>query len=325
MIIWYDTTGRRWLHRLAASHGLAGKPVQEADRLMNLRDENGGQHDTIRCPVLREWREGATEIELNPSEIRVWLVDLDFGLNPDNVETAEPGPELDVLSDDECARAARFVRARDRRRFARCRASLRHVLGGLLRKSPRSLRFQAVGQGKPELDFKTMGLDDGDARATIRFNVSHSSDLALIGVCLGHELGVDLERIKRISEADRIVASFFSPAERAEFAAIPDDMKALAFFRGWTRKEAVLKGLGTGLAGLSAHYETGFGMTELPAHFIPATPSPRVEQWQLWEAAPRAGFVAAVAVGVRFTANSSESARGGAGGVVACSGEESVH
>jgi 4'-phosphopantetheinyl transferase len=252
--------------------------------------------------MLVEWREGAASIELNPGEIRIWLVDLDSGLSPDNVETAEPGAELDVLSDDERARAARFVRAHDRRRFARCRAALRQVLGGLVRASPRSLRFRAVGQGKPELDFPTMGIDEGDARASIRFNVSHSSDLALIGVCQGHELGVDLERIKRISEADRIVASFFSPAERAEFAAIPDDVKDQAFFRGWTRKEAVLKGLGTGLAGLSARYETGFGMTELPAHFIPATPAPRVEQWQLWEAAPRAGFVATVAASVRFTA-----------------------
>ncbi len=79
---------------------------------------------------------------------------------------------------------------------------------------------------------------------------------------------------------------------------IPDNAKALAFVRGWTRKEAVLKGLGIGLAGLAAHYETGFGTSELSSRFTPATPSPRVEDWQLWEAVPHAGFVAAVAVHV---------------------------
>jgi 4'-phosphopantetheinyl transferase len=281
--------------------------------------------DGPESPSLWEWRPGADLPELTAREIRVWIVDLDSGLHPDNVETEEPGPELGLLSEDERARAARFVRARDRRRFARCRASLRQILGGLLRESPDSLRFRATGQGKPELDFKTMGVNEGDARAAIRFNVSHSSDLALIGVCRGHELGVDLERIKRISEADRIVASFFSPAERAEFTTIPDDVKALAFFRGWTRKEAVLKGLGTGLAGLAARYETGFGMTELPAYFIPATPSPRVEQWQLWEAAPRAGFVATVAVHVPSRANLADPTRTEAGSVVACPGKQNVH
>ena len=83
-----------------------------------------------------------------------------------------------------------------------------------------------------------------DARAALRFNVSHSSDLALIGVCRGHELGVDLERIKPISEADRIVASFFSPAERVEFAAIPDHVKALGVLSRLDPQGSGLEGIG---------------------------------------------------------------------------------
>lgn len=247
-------------------------------------------------PALCEWSPGTDLPALNPGDVRAWLVNLDSGLNPGDVDTAEPEAELEVLTDDERTRAARFVRARDRRRFARCRATLREILGGLLCRSPAAVRFRAVSHGKPALDFATMGIEADHRLAGLRFNLSHSSELALIAACSGHELGVDLERIKQISEADRIVASFFSPAERAEFAAIPDDAKMVAFFRGWTRKEAVLKGLGTGLAGLSAHHETGFGIGELPAYFVPADPSPRVEEWQLWEAAPRPGFVATVAV-----------------------------
>jgi 4'-phosphopantetheinyl transferase len=201
-----------------------------------------------------------------------------------------------VLNDDERARAARFVRARDRRRFARCRAALREILGSLLRHSSAELKFGAIGKGKPVLDFAAMGIGADDDRAAVRFNVSHSSSLALIGVCRGHEIGVDIEWIKEVIEAERIVASFFSPGEQADFAAIPDHAKQRAFFRGWTRKEAVLKGLAAGIAGLSAHYDTGFGTTELPDHFVPADPAPRVKEWQLWEAAPRPGFVATVAV-----------------------------
>jgi 4'-phosphopantetheinyl transferase len=292
---------------------------------MNLRGESRSHCDAMACPVLVEWQERVAAIALDPCEIRVWLVDLDAGLSPDEVENAEPGQELDVLTDEERARAARFVRARDRRRFARCRSALRQIVGALLHVSPASLRFRAVGQGKPELDLETMGVNAGDARAGLRFNVSHSAELALIGVCRGHELGVDIERVKRVSEADRIVASFFSPAERAEFAAITDNVKDLAFFRGWTRKEAVLKGLGIGLAGLAAHYETGFGTTVLPAYFIPATPSPGVEQWQLWEAAPRAGFVATVAVCVPTMADPAQPARGDSGRNVDCPGDDAVH
>ncbi len=258
--------------------------------------ERGQARKASGPPALTGWCPATDLPMLNSNEVRVWLVNLDDGLSPDDAEVAEPGPELDVLDEIEKARAARFVRACHRRRFARCRSALRQILGGLLQESPRSLLFRAVAQGKPELDFAAMGWEENDARVDFRFNVSHSSELALIAVCRGRAIGVDIERIKHVSEADRIVASFFTAAEQAEFAAVPERVKALAFFRGWTRKEAVLKGLGIGLAGLSAHYETGFGTKELPPRFVPALPAPGIKGWELWEAAPRGGFVATVAV-----------------------------
>ena len=229
-----------------------------------------------------------------PDEVRAWIVDLDAGLDPDaDTETAEPGPELAILSADEQARAARFVRARERRRFVRCRAALREILGRLLDEPARSLQFRTAAVGKPELD-----REPDDHHPALRFNVSHSAELALIAVCRGREVGVDLERVRSISEAGRIVASFFSASELAEFNAILEEDKALAFHRGWTRKEAVLKGFGMGLAGLSARHETGFGTTGLTTRFTLATPSSRVDRWMLWEAAPRPGFVAALVVDV---------------------------
>jgi 4'-phosphopantetheinyl transferase len=250
-------------------------------------------------PALLEWSSEVDVPDLVPDQARVWIVDLDAGLAADeDPETAEPGAELEWLSADERARAARFVRARDRRRFARCRAALRAILGRLLAEPPGSLRFRAAARGKPELDLPHPpgGGAPRDGRPVLRFNVSHSSDLGLIAVCRGLELGIDLERVRPIPEAVRIVESFFTAAEQAEFAAIAGPDRDLAFHRGWTRKEAVLKGFGMGLAGLSAHHETGFGTAGLTPGFTPATPAPRVDRWRLWEAAPRPGFVAALAV-----------------------------
>jgi 4'-phosphopantetheinyl transferase len=258
------------------------------------------------CPALLEWSPGADVPRLAPGEARVWIIDLDAGLAPgDGAETAEPGPELAWLSADEQARSARFVRARDRRRFVQCRAALREILGRLLGEPAASLRFQAVGMGKPELDPGHQSLPDrhdlGTIRLPLRFNVSHSAELGLIAVCRGREVGVDLERVRPISEAGRIVASYFTAAEQAVFAALAADAQALAFHRGWTRKEAILKGTGMGLAGLSARPETGFGTTGLTPRFTLAGPAARVAPWVLWEAAPRPGFVAALAVHAGLT------------------------
>ncbi len=210
--------------------------------------------DEMACPTLREWRPGAAVCGLAPSEIGVWLVELDLGLTTQTeIDGAEPGLELDVLDGEERVRAARFVRARDRRRFARCRSGLREILGGLLGERPEALRFRAVARGKPELDFPATA----DGRPPLRFNLSHSADLAAIAVCHGHELGIDLEQLRAIGEAERIVESFFSVTEQAEFASIAVEARPLAFVRGWTRKEAILKGLGVGIAGLADRDRNG--------------------------------------------------------------------
>jgi 4'-phosphopantetheinyl transferase len=275
---------------------VAAPDLREAMASMNSGgDTSASGGELLGCPSLCDWTPGASYAALAADEIRVWRVELDAGLETEaQIDGALPGPELPLLSADEQERAARFVRARDRRRFVRCRAALREILGGLLAQAPGSIRFRARGNGKPELD---AGLWR-DGPPNLRFNLSHSADLALIAVCRGRELGVDLEQVRPIGEAQRIVASYFSPSEQAAFAALADDAKPLAFVRGWTRKEAILKGLGSGLAGLSARYETGFATIELTGRFTPAVPSPRVAQWQLWEAAPRPGFVATVAGGV---------------------------
>ena len=279
---------------------------------MSLRGEREPESHVLPCPALLEWLPDVDVPALAPDEARVWIVDLDAGLPPDeDPETAEPGLELAILSADERARAARFVRARDRRRFARCRAALREILGRLLGEPAGSLRFRAAARGKPELD-PSPGGDPRADRLALRFNVSHSAELALIAVCRGRELGVDLERVRPIPEANRIVASFFTAAEQAAFAAIPAAARDLAFHRGWTRKEAVLKGFGMGLSGLSAQYETGFGTTELTPQFAPAGPSDQVEPWRLWEAAPRPEFVAALAVHAGPPAGSDRAVAAGA-------------
>jgi 4'-phosphopantetheinyl transferase len=257
----------------------------DGDRTESAREITGG-------PALLDWWPGADVPALSVDEVRAWIVDLDGGLAPgEDTMTAEPGPELAILSDEERARASRFIRARERRRFVRCRAALREILGRLLDEPPDALRFRTAAVGKPELD------PDPDERPpALRFNVSHSAELGLIAVCRGREVGVDLERVRTITEATRIVASFFSASELAEFNTIPEEDRALLFHRGWTRKEAVLKGFGMGLAGLSARHETGFGTTGLTARFTLATPSARIDRWILWEAAPRPGFVAALVV-----------------------------
>jgi len=193
--------------------------------------------------------------------------------------------EWGTLSADERARAERFVKARDGRKFVRCRAVLRAILGGLTGVDPRAVAFQVGPGGKPMLP-----------HGPWRFNVSHSGELALIAVTKDVELGVDVEVYRPIQQSDRIVESYFTAAESAEFRKLDESARAEAFIRGWTRKEAVVKAQGVGLAGLATEFETLFGPGRPPEEFRRCEPMDEVRGWRLWEVSPRPGYVATLAV-----------------------------
>ena len=79
--------------------------------MIDPKDDEPVHHSENRASSLLEWGPGADMPGIGADEVRAWIVELDAGLPPGaDVDAAEPGPELAVLSDDERARAARFVR-----------------------------------------------------------------------------------------------------------------------------------------------------------------------------------------------------------------------
>jgi 4'-phosphopantetheinyl transferase len=82
----------------------------------------------------------------------------------------------------------------------------------------------------------------------LRFNLSHSGALAILGLSLGAELGVDLELVRSDLDMNLIAARFFTPAEHELIGRLKGASRQAAFFRIWTRKEAYSKAIGTGLA-----------------------------------------------------------------------------
>lgn len=178
------------------------------------------------------WPLGRPEREPGPGDVHLWLVDL--GAPEGLLE-----PDTALLSPDERKRAARFVFERHRRRFVLARAALRRLLGAYLQRAPESLGFRYDPAGKPHL-----------ARVErLQFNLAHSEDRALVAVVLERRVGVDLEALRPMDDAETIARSFFTPAEAEALARVTAADRQRAFFRIWTRKEALLKALGEGIAG----------------------------------------------------------------------------
>ena len=151
------------------------------------------------------------------------------------------------LDDGEKARAARFVFDRDRRRFIAAHVGLRRLLGEHLGVDPATLRFDAGEFGKPRLR--------DEPRCA--FSLTHSGDEALVALSDGPDIGVDLEAVREFRDVDELARQCLTPAELVGFDATPEAERVLAFLRAWTRKEACLKALGTGLQITPATVETG--------------------------------------------------------------------
>ena len=167
-------------------------------------------------------------------EVRIWLVDLDAD---------DTAASRALLSPDEVARAARFVFDHHRRRFVAGRAGLRRILANALNTTPAALSFTYNASGKPELDHD---LDHG-VRPPVRFNVSHSDRYALVAMTATAAIGVDIEKTRPIADVLRLAQTAFSVNELEALATVPADGLEVAFFAGWTRKEAYIKARGDGL------------------------------------------------------------------------------
>lgn len=157
-------------------------------------------------------------------------------MNLDEVDT--PPDLIQLLSAEERERAGRFAFARDRRRYQRAHIGVRRVLAQLLGASdPSAVHVRTRPDGKPFLADTPW----------LHFNLSHSDSVAVVAVSEHAEVGVDVESCRVIDDADAMVLAHFSPTEQAGWHSVARDLRDRSFLRCWTRKEAVVKAVGTGL------------------------------------------------------------------------------
>jgi 4'-phosphopantetheinyl transferase len=154
-----------------------------------------------------------------------------------------------LLSAEERSRAARFAFDHLRRRYVLAHAALRRVLGQALGLDPASLGWQLGAQGKPALP----------RGSGVFFNLSHSGDVGLLAVSHAHEVGVDVEVLGPTRDATQLSQAVLTPSERAwVFAGSPQDIDR-RFLCCWTRKEACIKAIGSGLSLAPQTFDAGAG------------------------------------------------------------------
>ena len=226
------------------------------------------------------WPAGPSgELSLTPDEVHVWAVQLDR-------DASVIREMATLLGDDERDRASRFRRRVDRDRFIVAHAVLRRLLARYLRRDAHSVRFHRDRFGKPSLAHRT----------DVTFNLSHADGVALIAVTTGRPVGVDVERVTPLDDAFDVAEICFAPAERRVLHAVPAEQVSDTFFTCWTRKEAFVKAVGTGLSAPLKAFEVSLE-PETPARLCRVSGSARVAaSWTMEALHPAPGYVGALAV-----------------------------
>ncbi|MFC8535812.1 4'-phosphopantetheinyl transferase family protein [Streptomyces sp. NPDC057249] len=187
----------------------------------------------------------------SPGGTELWLV------RQPSTGTAADDFDRAVLDDAERERAGTCRRSTGGRLYALAHIALRRLLGhrlGLPAAQVLFVREPCPGCGEPH-GRPAVHPDQAEQAGgpPTHFSLSHGSGLVLVGLS-SMPIGVDVEQLPG-AETVEICAPALHPREHAELAALGEAARRPAFGRLWTRKEAYLKGIGTGLSrGLSADY-----------------------------------------------------------------------
>jgi 4'-phosphopantetheinyl transferase len=188
---------------------------------------------------INECPRAANEVPLAPGQVHIWWTGL-------RVEGAALCACWDSLPADEARQASNYRFAKDCREFVVRRAVLRQVLGRYSGRRAAELLFDFRAGGKPVLR-NVEGL---------HFSMSHASDLAVLAVAR-NPVGIDLEHVQEdlfgqspfggALFGEALIEQCLSHREQSYVRGLPAEQRNKALYRCWTRKEAVLKALGTGL------------------------------------------------------------------------------
>jgi 4'-phosphopantetheinyl transferase len=184
---------------------------------------------TISSLARTQWWGAAQKVCLPADEVHIWSADLRIG-------SADLCACWDLLSPEEKRFALAHRFSTDSREFAVTRALLRQILAHYAGRAAAGLCFDSTSGGKPLL----RGAEG------LHFSVSHSRDVGVLAIAR-RPVGVDVEYVQSHVVGQTVIEQFLSGPEQLRLQAMPAGARAVALYRYWTKKEAVLKALGVGL------------------------------------------------------------------------------
>ena len=224
-----------------------------------------------------------THVDLDPNIIHLCVTPFTDLTDPALLRQYET-----LLSDEERERRGGYLFEIDQRRYLVARALLRTVLSRYAPIEPRDWVFAANEYGRPAIA-QPIG-----QTARLRFNISHTRRLILLGVTADRQLGVDIEDWHARQAPLAIADHFFALQEVRDLRALPHVEQHRRFFEYWTLKESYIKARGKGLAIPLDRFSFRFPSPTSISLAVNPDLNDQARCWRFWQFEPMPGSVAAV-------------------------------
>ncbi len=178
------------------------------------------------------------------------------------------------LSSEENERVNSFPFFRDRVHYQTIHGLLREILGLYLNIPPISFKFYSGPYGKPYIDPSLNSIG-------FYFNISHSNGIAVVGITLRREIGVDIEEIHKMSDMESLVQTQFTDYEKKKFYLLSNNQKLPFFYSCWVRKEALLKAISVGIGNDLSRLNVMYHNTKIEKVIDAPNVEGRTQEWLL--------------------------------------------
>lgn len=185
---------------------------------------------------------------------------------------------ISFLDPEERSRSYRYYKDTDRNQFIICRAILKIVLAAYTKVDAKNIRLDYHLNKKPYLS----------SHPGLYFNVSHSAEFAVIAISR-NKVGIDIEYLAKDFTFTDLLPDVFHSNEVLTIQNTENQKHT--FYKLWTRKEALVKGLGTGI---------NDDFKNIPAldgpHIVDSNLLKNTENWQVYSFELDAPYIGAIAV-----------------------------
>lgn len=144
-----------------------------------------------------------------------------------------------ILSIQEKKQAKEFVNNNLKHKYILSHGLLRYILSSYTDIPPQNILYFFNRFNKPFLKSSNQN--------RIQFSMSHSKDYVTYALSLGNHVGIDIEWQDMDLNLDEIASFVLTAKELDIYQKFSKEEKFQAFYRVWTKKEAITKALGKGL------------------------------------------------------------------------------